>query len=159
MESTRIARRGRAGVEPPRAREAATVVEPAPAKPPPALLPLERVALVTLVLGRERAEGLLEGLREPEAREAKRHLAGFAALSSSRRQARVAVEFGERPDAAARLRAVMEEASEVLRRELFRRMPPYHRSLFPERRVEPPDEAATPGVRALAERLVREATR
>ncbi|HYO57311.1 hypothetical protein [Archangium sp.] len=118
-----------------------------------------RIALVALVFGRERAEALLEGLREPEARQAKSHLAGFSALSSARRQARVAVEFGVRPDAAARLRAVMEEAPEVLRREIFRRLPPYHRGLFPERQVEPPDAAATPAVCALAERLIREATR
>jgi hypothetical protein len=117
------------------------------------------VALVALVLGRERAAELLDGLGEPAARRAKEHLGRFAALPSAQRQARVAVEFGERPDAAARLRAVMEEAPEVLRRELFRRLPPYHRSLFPERRVEPPDAAATPSVCALAERLLREATR
>jgi hypothetical protein len=123
------------------------------------LLPLERLALVALVLGRERAEALLDGLGEAEARQAKDDLAGFAALSSARRQARVAVEFGVRPDAAARLKAVMEEAPEVLRRELFRRLPPYHRSLFPERQLEPPDAAATPSVCALAERLLREATR
>ncbi|WP_233261969.1 hypothetical protein [Vitiosangium sp. GDMCC 1.1324] len=133
---------------------------PEPVKsPPPRSLPLERLALVALVFARERAEALLDGLRGPEARQAKNHLAGFAALSSARRQARVAVEFGVRPDAAARLRAVMEESPEVLRREIFRRLPPYHRSLFPERQVEPPDAAATPSVCALAERLIREATR
>jgi hypothetical protein len=133
---------------------------PEPARcPPPAPLPLERIALVALVFGKERAGALLEGLRAPEARQAKNHLAGFTALSSARRQARVAVEFGVRPDAAARLRAVMQEAPEVLRRELFRRLPPYHRSLFPERQVESPDAAATPAVCALAERLIREATR
>ncbi|WP_075207519.1 hypothetical protein [Archangium violaceum] len=133
---------------------------PEPVKgPSPVSLPVERIALVALVFGRERAGALLEGLREPEARQAKNHLAGFTALSSARRQARVAVEFGVRPDAAARLRAVMEEAPEVLRRELFRRLPPYHRGLFPERQVEPPDAAATPAVCALAERLLREATR
>lgn len=133
---------------------------PAPVKsPPPASLPLERLALVALVFGRERAEALLGGLSGPEARQAKNHLAGFSALSSARRQARVAVEFGVRPDAAARLRSVMEAAPEVLRREIFRRLPPYHRSLFPERQMEPPDAAATPAVCALAERLIREATR
>ena len=133
---------------------------PEPVKcPPPVSLPLERIALVALVFGRERAGALLEGLRTPEVREAKNHLAGFSALSSARRQARVAVEFGVRPDAAARLRTVMEAAPEVLRRELFRRLPPYHRSLFPERQVEPPGAAATPAVCALAERLIREATR
>jgi hypothetical protein len=148
MEATRIERPGAKtpGAEPVKC-------------PPPASLSLEHMALVALVLGRERAGALLEGLGEPEARQAKNLLAGFSALSSPRRQARVAVEFGVRPDAAARLRAVMEEAPEVLRREIFRRLPPYHRGLFPERQVEPPGAAATPAVCALAERLVREATR
>jgi hypothetical protein len=120
---------------------------------------LARIALVALVLGRERAEALLDGLGEAEARRAKAHLAGFAEFPSARRQARVVVEFGVRPDAAARLKAVMEEAPEVLRREIFRRLPPYHRGLFPERLLEPPDAALTPAMCALAERLIREATR
>lgn len=165
MDATRITRRplpGKRGQE-----EIQTVVvrvptpppEPARAPPAPVSLPLERIALVALVFGRERAKALLDGLREPEAQQAKAHLAGFAALSSARRQARVAVEFGVRPDAATRLKALMEETPEVLRREIFRRLPPYHRSLFPERQVEPPDAAATPAVCALAERLIREATR
>ena len=165
MDATRITRRPVAGTR--EQEQLQTVVvrmptpPPEPVKPPPApsTLPLERVALVALVFGRERAKALLEGLREPEARQAKDSLAGFAALSSARRQARVAVEFGVRPDPAARLKALMEEAPEVLRRELFRRLPPYHRSLFPERQLEPPDVVATPAVCALAERLIREATR
>ncbi len=126
---------------------------------PPGSLPLDRIALVALVFGGDRAAALLDGLRGPEARQARNYLAGFAALSSARRQARVAVEFGVRPDAAARLRRLMEEAPEVLRREIFRRLPPYHRSLFPKRQMEPPDAAATPAVCSLAERLIREATR
>ena len=155
-EETVVGRATRAPLPEP-ARKPAS---PVPRKSPvPVPLPLERISLVALVFGRERAGALLDGLREPDAMQAKAHLAGFAALSSARRQARVAVDFGVRPDAAARLRAVMEEAPEVLRRELFRRLPPYHRSLFPERQVEPPDAAATPAVCTLAERLVREATR
>jgi hypothetical protein len=157
MEATRITRAPRPG--PKTQEQLQTVVVRAPKPSLPSLLPLERLALVALVLGRERAEVLLDGLGEDEARRAKDDLAGFAALSSARRQARVAVEFGVRPDAATRLKAVMEEAPEVLRRELFRRLPPYHRSLFPERQLEPPDAAATPAVCALAERLIREATR
>ena len=86
-------------------------------------------------------------------------LAGFAALSSARRQARVAVEFGVRPDAAARLRTLMRQAPEPLRREMFRGLPSYHRSLFPEERLEPVDAPVPDAVSAWAERLVREATR
>ncbi|HEX8436687.1 hypothetical protein [Archangium sp.] len=163
MEVTRITRMPRPGAK--TQEQVQTVVvraptRPEPTRPPPSTsLPLERIALVALVFGKGQAKELLDGLREPEARQAKALLEGFAALSSAQRQARVAVEFGVRPDAAVRLKSVMEEVPEVLRRELFRRLPPYHRSLFPERRVEPPDAAATPAVCALAERLIREATR
>jgi Sec-independent protein translocase protein TatA len=128
-------------------------------EPPPALLPLARFALVALVFGRERAPELLEGLGEREAKRAKEHLSQLTALSSAQRQARVAVEFGMRQDPSGPLRELMAEAPEALRRELFRRLPPYLRSLFPERGLEPPDASATPALCALAERLIREATR
>ncbi|MCP3145087.1 hypothetical protein [Pyxidicoccus xibeiensis] len=131
-----------------------------PARPlPPLGLPLERFALVAWVLGRERAAELLEGLGEREAERAKAHLLRLAALPSAQRQAKVAVEFGERTDAAARLKALMGEVSEPLRREVFRRLPPYHRTLFPGCRVEPVDPEAPSALGALAERLIREATR
>jgi hypothetical protein len=146
--------------------EAARAPTPSPeqaaapvARTPPALLPLARFALVALVFGRERAAELLDGLGAREAARAKEHLAHFSALSSAERQARVAVEFGMRSDPADQLRALMVEAPEALRREIFRRLPPYHRSLFPKRRVEPPDASAIPALCALAERLIREATR
>jgi hypothetical protein len=166
MDTTRV-------IKKPLAQEATRVGRAAPpgrkavsAKPPPAprvstgvSLPLERLALVARVLGRERAAELLEGLGEPDAAQAQAHLSRIVALSSAQRQARVAVEFGVVDDAAERLRALMEEAPEPLRREIFRRLPPYHRSLFPQRTVEPPDAAATPALCTLAERLLREATR
>jgi len=122
-------------------------------------LSLERLALVALVLGRERAAALLEGLPAPDAVRARGYLAGFTALSSARRQARVAVEFGVRPDAAARLRRVMEDAPEVLRREIFRRLPSFHRSLFPSLQMEPTGTDVPDAVGTWAERLIREATR
>jgi hypothetical protein len=164
--------RGRSEANPPdleRTVVARGARTPPPSRPPSrgeaapagssASLPLERMALVALVLGRDRAAELFEGLKEPDAVRARGYLAGFAALSSARRQARVAVEFGVRPDAAARLRGVMQEAPEVLRREIFRRLPPYHRSLFPSLQLEPSGPEATERVCALAERLIREATR
>lgn len=129
------------------------------AKTPPALLPLARFALVALVFGRERAPELLEGLGAREAERAKEHLARLMALSSAQRQAKVAVEFGMRKDPSGPLRELMAEAPEPLRRELFRGLPPYLRSLFPGRGLEPPDASATPALCALAERLIREATR
>jgi hypothetical protein len=174
MEATRITRRPGAG------KRAAAVstseevtritrqpmsrsTEPAAKVPvprtPPALLPLARFALVALVFGRERAPELLEGLGEREAGRAKEHLAHLMALSSAQRQAKVAVEFGMRKDPSGPLRELMAEAPEPLKRELFRRLPPYLRSLFPGRGLEPPDASATPVLCALAERLIREATR
>ncbi len=176
MDATRIIRRpaARASSEEatritrkpvPRPKPAPVPVRRAPAgkaaapKTPPALLPLARFALVALVFGRERAAELLEGLGAREAERAKEHLAGFVALTSAQRQARVAMEFGMRSDPADRLRELMAEAPEALKREIFRRLPPYHRSLFPQRRVEPPDGSTTPALAALAERLIREATR
>ncbi len=153
LERTVVARGSRAPVSvrpPPRGE-----VEPGSSS----LLPLEAMALVALVWGRDRAAELFEGLKDSDAVRARGYLAGFAALSSARRQARVAVEFGVRPDAAARLRGVMEASPEVLRREIFRRLPPYHRSLFPSLQLEPSGPEATERVCALAERLIREATR
>ena len=42
----------------------------------------------------------------------------------------------------------------------FRRLPPYQRTLFPKRRVEPPESSdEPPALCALADRLIREATR
>lgn len=165
MDATRIGRAPRPARKavPEQARPSAESPSPARAVPAraaaPKPLPLERLALVALVLGRERAAELLGGLGEGEAERAREHLSRLAALPSAQRQARVAVAFGVVEDAAERLREVMEDASEPLRREIFRRLPPYHRSLFPWRRVEPPDATATPSLCALAERLIREATR
>lgn len=144
---------------PPRSAAPAPAEKAPVSKTPPALLPLARFALVALVFGRERAPELLEGLGAREAERAKEHLAHLTALSSAQRQAKVAVEFGMRKDPSEPLRELMAEAPEALRRELFRRLPPYLRSLFPERGLEPPDASATPVLCALAERLIREATR
>ena len=170
MDATRITRRPAAGKKAAAVRGSEEVTRitrqpmppkraaPAP-KTPPALLPLARFALVALVFGRERAPELLEGLGEREAERAKEHLANLTALSSAQRQAKVAVEFGMRKDPSAPVRELMAEAPEPLRRELFRRLPPYLRSLFPARELAPPEASATPALCALAERLIREVTR
>jgi hypothetical protein len=168
MEGTRIVRRP---VAKSRSEEATRIVRrplpkqkapPAPAravKAPPTFLPLARFALVALVFGKERASELLEGLGASEAARAKEHLAHFMTLTSAQRQARVALEFGLRSDPAEQLRELMAEAPEALRREIFRKLAPYHRSLFPQRRLEAPDASTSPAMSALAERLIREATR
>jgi hypothetical protein len=159
-EATRIIRqplpKQKVPSAPPRQAPAVKVVV---AKTPPAFLPLARFALVALVFGKERASELLEGLGASEAERAKEHLAHFMALTSAQRQARVALEFGMRSDPAEQLRELMAEAPEALRREIFRKLAPYHRSLFPQRRLEAQDASTTPAMCALAERLIREATR
>lgn len=138
--------------EPPRATAAEVTL--------PALsLPLERIALVVYVLARERAAELLGGLLDAEAGRALRHLERFAAMPSAQRQAKVAVEFGERPDGANRLALFLETAPEALRQEALRGLPPYHRSRFPQWEGTAPRAEAGPALTALAERRIREALR
>ncbi|MHB8872738.1 MAG: hypothetical protein ACYC8T_03530 [Myxococcaceae bacterium] len=121
----------------------------------------ERLALFACALARESAIDLLEGLAEPQRARAREFARKVASWDSPTRQAKVAVEFGPRPDAGGRLRALMAEAGPTLRRELFRLLPPYHRSLFPElvAVLSAPGDPPPPGLLALAQRLVREATR
>ncbi|GEN06562.1 hypothetical protein SAMN05443572_102327 [Myxococcus fulvus] len=161
MEATRVGR-----VRRPARKEEVPVAPPPPpvdleatVHRPLLVVPLERYALVAWVLGRGRAGELLEGLGTGAMRRAKVHLRNLSAMPSAQRQAKVAMEFGERADAAARLKALMEEVPEALRKEVFRRLPPYHRTLFPGRVVEPVDPEAPPLLTSLAERLIREATR
>ncbi|MGE6760817.1 hypothetical protein ACQKGO_22555 [Corallococcus interemptor] len=126
----------------------------------PALsLPLERISLVVCVLARERAAELLGGLVDAEAGRALRHLERFASMPSAQRQAKVAVDFGERSDGANRLAVFLESAPEALRQEALRRLPPYHRSRFPEWEGTPSQAEAAPALTALAERRIREALR
>ncbi|CAM4173935.1 hypothetical protein [Corallococcus exiguus] len=126
----------------------------------PALsLPLERIALVVCVLARERAAELLGGLVDAEAGRALRHLERFAAMPSAQRQAKVAVEFGERADGANRLALFLETAPEALRQEALRGLPPYHRSRFPQWEGTAPRADAAPALTTLAERRIREALR
>ncbi len=161
MDATRVGRKPRPDRSPASARaEAPTEEVPLLAGPvPPLPMPLERLALVAWVLGRERAAELLCGLEAGAAASASEHLRRLASLPSAQRQAKVSVEFGERPDAAARLRQLMSEASPLLRGELLRRLPPYHRTLFPSEPRGAPRQDVPHALSLLAERLIREATR
>ncbi|CAM4522856.1 Flagellar motor switch protein FliG C-terminal domain-containing protein [Myxococcus xanthus] len=158
MDATRVGRKPRP------VRSSASVRATAPTEEVPRLvgplpIPFERLALVAWVLGRERAGTLLGELGEESAVRAREHLQRLSALPSAQRQAKVAVEFGERADAAARLRRLMSDAPPMLRREIFRRLPPYHRTLFPDASLAPQATEVPPALGALAERLIREATR
>jgi hypothetical protein len=82
--------------------------------------------------------------------------------SSSERQASLAHEFGPPPDVASRLRDALLDAGPVLRREILRQLPAYQRAWVSEFDVDagpPLPGHPAPLVIALAERLVREATR
>jgi hypothetical protein len=154
MDGTRI-ERGRRELRTP-----TPVLRRQPAPPPPPVdLDVWPIVLACAVLAREGAAQLLEGLRAADALEAQRLLEDFQALDSSRRQARLAVEFGERQDAEGRLRLLLEEAPAPLRAELLARLPPYLRRPFGT--LPPlPEAAERPALfTRLAERLVREATR
>jgi len=155
MEATRLARPRRpvrslpAGEDPPAATSA-----------PPGLGPerLERLVLVVYTFGRERALALLEVLCAREALAARSLLKALTARGSAERHGKIAQAFGPVPEASARLRQLLEEASPSLRAEVLRRLPPYYRSLFPLE-AAPRAAAAPPARVALAERLIREATR
>jgi len=121
----------------------------------------DRLALFACALSRESALELLEGLCEPQRTQARRYAQQVAAWDSPTRQAKVAFEFGLREDAAKRLREEMAEAGPSLRFEMFRLLPPYLRTLFPDlaAAAAAPVPPVPPGLAALAQRLVREATR
>ncbi|RKH61072.1 hypothetical protein [Corallococcus llansteffanensis] len=159
MDATRVGRAMRLARKLLPARKEAPPATVVDATLPALSLPLERIALVVCVLARERAAELLEGLVDAEAGRALHHLERFVAMPSAQRQAKVAVEFGERADAANRLSAFLEAAPEVLRREVLQRLPPYHRSRFPHIEAEAPVAESSPARVALAERRIREATR
>ena len=130
-------------------------------EPPGACGRIERLALFACALARESALDVLEGLCEPDRARAREYARRVAAMDSPTRQAKIAIEFGVRRDAAPRLRALMADAAPVLRVEILRLLPPYHRSLFPDlaESLSTPAQPAAPGMLAFAQRLVREATR
>jgi hypothetical protein len=118
----------------------------------------ERLALFAHALLKERASQLMTGLCAESAERAGIYLQALAQLPSTERQGRLASQFGPRTEACQRLRALWAQASPQLQAELYRVLPPYHRSLFPEHSPlpGPPPPAA---LQAFAARLVREATR
>ncbi|RKH73923.1 hypothetical protein [Corallococcus aberystwythensis] len=159
MEATRVGRALRMARKLLPARKEAPRATVADVTLPALSLPLERIALVVCVLARERAAELLGGLADAEAGRALRHLERFADMPSAQRQAKVAVDFGERADAANRLSLFLEAAPEALRLEALRGLPPYHRSRFPQWEDAGPRAEAAPALTALAERRIREALR
>jgi hypothetical protein len=116
----------------------------------------ERIALFSLVMNARQPPGLLDGLAELTRSEAQALLQEAKEWPSSKRQARVSLEFGARPDQHERLTAVVAEASPALRRALYAHMSPQQQQRFPHLAS---GAACPPGMGSLAARLVREATR
>ncbi len=117
------------------------------------------VASFTAAFAKEEARALLEGLVEGRRERALAHAEELLALDSATRQSRLARLFGTQRGADGSLRALMVEAGPKLRAEIFRRLPPYHRSLFPAFRPASPGGAPDPGLVRYAERLIKEAVR
>ena len=118
----------------------------------------ERLALFVSGVDRAHTDELLEGLAGVTQRRATAFAREAREWDSATRQGRMAVTFGNHPHAADRLKQLMHVASPAMRGAIFGRLAPWQRSLFPQL-----EGAATcavaPAMDALAERLIREATR
>ncbi len=120
----------------------------------------ERLALFACALGRESALEVLEGLCEPSRARARAHARAVSRWDSPTRQAKVEAAFGVCPNADEQLRALMRLAAPRLQQAIYRLLPRFQRSLFPAFTLSPcSGEPLARGGVALAERLVREATR
>lgn len=167
MDGTRVERRKSAPrsdervTQPLAVPDEKTRIKPAPPRAPRGLGFEERVTLFAYALQRDRAKALLDGLGARAQERARTFLLKLESEPSAERQGRMAFEFGIRRDAAQRLRDVWNQAGPALRRETFAQLPPYHRSVFPEYAPPPTADAVSeaPGLKAFAERLIREATR
>ncbi len=119
----------------------------------------QRLALFITGVDRARADELLSGLAAAARKSAVEFAREALGWDSATRQGRMAVAFGNHPRASERLKALIADASPALRAAVFRRLAPWQQSLFPRLKdtlsAAPPVEAMD----ALAERLIREATR
>ena len=117
----------------------------------------ERVALFVVSMHKEQSFVLLEGFAQAPRAVARRFAYHVAQLDSASRQARLAHEFGVRPDATSRLQALIAEAPPLLRCALARALPMSAKAQLPPMN----DDRGAPGpaLLDLARRLVREASR
>lgn len=131
-------------------------------KPRPPVVPTpgfaERLALFVCGVDRANAEALLAGLTGATFKRATAVARGAQKWDSATRQGRMAVAFGNQPQAADRLKQLMAGASPTMRLAIYRRLAPWQQSLFPSL-AGSAAAAASPGMEELAERLIREATR
>ena len=117
----------------------------------------ERVALFVGAIHRQRADELLAGFAPPHRERALAFVQDMKQWDSARRQARLAHEFGVRPDAPERIQALVVSTSGDLRAAIVASLPPATRAQFLQ--FAGPVEAFPLAVRALAARLVKEASR
>ena len=117
----------------------------------------ERVALFVAAIHRDRADALLAGFATSPEQRAKVFADDMKQWDSARRQARLAHEFGVRQDAGERIQQLIVRTDGDLRAAIVASLPPSVRAQFPQ---FVGGAASFPvGVRALAARLVKEASR
>lgn len=117
----------------------------------------ERIALFVTALHKDHSEQLFAGLAAPLHKRATQFSSDMRQWDSARRQARLAHEFGVRSDAPERLKKLVLSVDGPLRAAVVAYLPPSMKRDFPHF-TTPASEFPEP-VRALAARLVREATR
>ena len=119
----------------------------------------ERLALFVSGVDREHSTDLLSGLSESTGKRALAFATEASTWDSATRQGRMAVAFGNHPHAAARLQQLMSDASPALRAAVLLRLAPWQKSLFEAPVTAPTSAVSSPAMEALADRLIREATR
>lgn len=117
----------------------------------------ERVGLFVGAIHRARAEELLAGLSKQPHERASAFVHEMKQWDSATRQARLAHEFGVRHDAGERIQQLVVQAQGELRAAIVASLPPAVRSQFPQ--FAGGAETFPAAVRALAARLVKEASR
>jgi hypothetical protein len=131
-----------------------------PVRPPATRGFAERLALFVSGVDRDRVDELLAGLTGTTQKQAIAFAQEAIGWDSATRQGRMAVVFGGHPNATDRLKLLVSDASPMLRLAVFRRLAPWQKSLFPKLELELASVAPpAPAMDALAERLIREATR
>ena len=120
---------------------------------------VDDLALFTVGFAPERAVELLGGLTAGRRRRALDHAKTIATLDSRGRQGRVVRAFGQQQEASDRVRRLMAEVPQALRRVIYARLPRYHQTLFPDLGAgDTRAEAGSDVQAAFADRLIREAT-
>lgn len=114
----------------------------------------ERVTLFLTARHKADVDELLGGLADGAGRRARQFGKLVTTWDSARRQARLAHEFGARPDANERMKALVSGSRGPLRAALVERLPERLRLGYP---LE--TGATSPAARSLAARLLREASR